>query len=111
MVDDTTVGYIGVSIAVLFFGSYAVPTKLVKTGDGVFFQWVSHGSQIQGGNNSDLSRKITVFAGKWLIIYITLNYIHRFSEFANDLFRSSALEFYWSDLSLNFGLAHSTFIL
>jgi glucose uptake protein GlcU len=40
MVDDTTLGYIGVSIAVIFFGSYAVPVKLIKTGDGVFFQWV-----------------------------------------------------------------------
>lgn len=41
MVDDTALGYIGVSIAVVFFGSYAVPVKLIKTGDGVFFQWVS----------------------------------------------------------------------
>jgi hypothetical protein len=47
MVDDTTLGYIGVSIAVIFFGSYAVPVKLIKTGDGVFFQWVSDLSQIQ----------------------------------------------------------------
>jgi len=47
MVDDTAIGYIGVSIAVAFFGSYAVPVKLVKTGDGVFFQWVSKQSQIR----------------------------------------------------------------
>lgn len=53
MVDDTTLGYIGVSIAVVFFGSYAVPVKLIKTGDGVFFQWVSDRNRIQHSNNSD----------------------------------------------------------
>jgi glucose uptake protein GlcU len=40
MVENSTLGWIGIVTAVLFFGSYGVPIKLVKTGDGVFFQWV-----------------------------------------------------------------------
>jgi hypothetical protein len=40
MIDNTTLGWFGVVTAVLFFGSYGVPIKLVKTGDGIFFQWV-----------------------------------------------------------------------
>jgi len=33
-------GSIGVLVAVLFFGTYAVPVKKYPTGDGVVFQWV-----------------------------------------------------------------------
>lgn len=33
-------GYIGVMIAILCFGTYAVPTKFIKTGDGMMFQWI-----------------------------------------------------------------------
>jgi Transmembrane family, TMEM144 of transporters len=38
---DPVVGYIGALIAVLCFGTYAVPTKFFETGDGMMFQWVS----------------------------------------------------------------------
>lgn len=33
-------GYIGVLIAVSCFGTYAVPTKFIDTGDGMMFQWI-----------------------------------------------------------------------
>jgi glucose uptake protein GlcU len=33
-------GFIGVALAVLFFGSNFVPIKKFETGDGMFFQWV-----------------------------------------------------------------------
>jgi len=34
------IGYIGVLIATLCFGSYAVPVKMFPTGDGFVFQWI-----------------------------------------------------------------------
>jgi len=34
------IGFVGAAIAVVFFGTYAVPTKLFDTKDGLFFQWV-----------------------------------------------------------------------
>jgi glucose uptake protein GlcU len=36
---DSAIGFIGAIIAVLGFGTYAVPVKLVPTGDGILFQW------------------------------------------------------------------------
>lgn len=33
-------GYIGALIAVVCFGTYAVPTKFFNTGDGMMFQWI-----------------------------------------------------------------------
>jgi len=33
-------GYVGVLVAVLCFGSYAVPVKIFPTGDGFVFQWI-----------------------------------------------------------------------
>lgn len=33
-------GFVAAGAAVVLFGSYAVPTKLVATADGLFFQWV-----------------------------------------------------------------------
>jgi hypothetical protein len=33
-------GFVAAGAAVVLFGSYAVPTKLVDTHDGLFFQWV-----------------------------------------------------------------------
>lgn len=33
-------GFVAAGAAVVLFGSYAVPTKLVATHDGLFFQWV-----------------------------------------------------------------------
>lgn len=33
-------GYLGTLLAVVCFGSYAVPIKLFPTGDGIVFQWV-----------------------------------------------------------------------
>lgn len=36
----TYVGFIGVVVAVVFFGSNFVPLKKFDTGDGIFFQWV-----------------------------------------------------------------------
>jgi len=33
-------GYVGALIAVACFGTYAVPTKFVETGDGMMFQWI-----------------------------------------------------------------------
>ena len=36
----TWLGYICAFIAVLCFGTYAVPVGLSPQGDGVFFQWV-----------------------------------------------------------------------
>jgi len=33
-------GFIGAIMAALLWGSFAVPIKLVETGDGFVFQWV-----------------------------------------------------------------------
>ena len=33
-------GYLGAAVAVLCFGTYAVPVGLVPVGDGIFFQWL-----------------------------------------------------------------------
>ena len=33
-------GFIGAIMAALLWGSFAVPIKLVETGDGFIFQWV-----------------------------------------------------------------------
>lgn len=33
-------GYLGALIAVVCFGTYAVPTKFIETGDGMMFQWI-----------------------------------------------------------------------
>jgi glucose uptake protein GlcU len=34
-------GFIGAAIAVVLWGTYAVPVKLVDTGDGIVFQWIT----------------------------------------------------------------------
>lgn len=39
-VSDEILGYIGVIIAVIFFGTNFLPVKKFDTGDGLFFQWV-----------------------------------------------------------------------
>lgn len=33
-------GYLGALVAVVCFGTYAVPTKFIETGDGMMFQWI-----------------------------------------------------------------------
>ena len=38
--NNSVLGYIGVAVAVLFFGSNFIPIKKYETGDGVFFQFV-----------------------------------------------------------------------
>jgi len=40
MAQDAGVGFIGALIAVMCFGTYAVPTKFIETGDGMMFQWI-----------------------------------------------------------------------
>lgn len=40
MMNNSVLGYIGVAVAVLFFGSNFIPIKKYETGDGVFFQFV-----------------------------------------------------------------------
>ena len=40
MMNNSIIGYIGVAVAVLFFGSNFIPIKKYETGDGVFFQFV-----------------------------------------------------------------------
>lgn len=37
---NALVGFLGALVAVLCFGTYAVPVKSFPTGDGMFFQWV-----------------------------------------------------------------------
>ena len=37
---NPTVGYIGIGLAVLFFGSNFIPIKKFETGDGMMFQFV-----------------------------------------------------------------------
>ena len=37
---NSTVGYIGIAFAVLFFGSNFIPIKKFETGDGMMFQFV-----------------------------------------------------------------------
>lgn len=37
---NSTVGYIGIVLAVLFFGSNFIPIKKFETGDGMMFQFV-----------------------------------------------------------------------
>jgi len=37
--EDHLQGFLGAIIAIIGFGTYAVPTKIVDTGDGVVFQW------------------------------------------------------------------------
>jgi len=36
---NAVLGYIGALVAVLCFGTYGVPVKVVPTGDGIMFQW------------------------------------------------------------------------
>jgi glucose uptake protein GlcU len=38
--SDVWVGWVGVVIAVVFFGSNFIPVKKFDTGDGLFFQWM-----------------------------------------------------------------------
>ncbi len=40
MAAGSAIGYIGALVAVMCFGTYAVPTKFINTGDGMMFQWV-----------------------------------------------------------------------
>jgi glucose uptake protein GlcU len=37
---NIVLGYIGALVAVLCFGTFAVPIKIVPTGDGIMFQWI-----------------------------------------------------------------------
>lgn len=37
---NSTIGYIGIVFAVLFFGSNFIPIKKYETGDGMMFQFV-----------------------------------------------------------------------
>ena len=37
---DSVIGFIGIGVAVFFFGSNFIPIKKYETGDGVFFQFV-----------------------------------------------------------------------
>lgn len=37
---NQVIGFIGAFLAAILWGSFAVPVKIVETGDGVFFQWV-----------------------------------------------------------------------
>lgn len=38
--NNLAIGWIGVAVAVLFFGSNFIPIKKYETGDGMFFQFV-----------------------------------------------------------------------
>ena len=38
--SNLLIGWIGIVIAVLFFGSNFIPIKKYETGDGMFFQFV-----------------------------------------------------------------------
>ena len=38
--NNSVLGYIGVAVAVIFFGSNFIPIKKYETGDGMFFQFV-----------------------------------------------------------------------
>ncbi|XP_072039528.1 transmembrane protein 144-like, partial [Amphiura filiformis] len=38
--SHTSIGFIAVAVAVIFFGSNIVPVKNTDTGDGMFYQWI-----------------------------------------------------------------------
>lgn len=38
--NSALIGYLGIAIAVFFFGSNFIPIKKYETGDGMFFQFV-----------------------------------------------------------------------
>lgn len=38
--SDDIFGYVGVLVAISFFGTNFLPVKKFDTGDGLFFQWV-----------------------------------------------------------------------
>ncbi|XP_033114017.1 transmembrane protein 144-like isoform X2 [Anneissia japonica] len=39
--QSDTAGYIGVIVAIIFFGTNLVPVKNANTGDGIFYQWIA----------------------------------------------------------------------
>ena len=38
--SNLLIGWVGIAIAVLYFGSNFIPIKKYETGDGMFFQFV-----------------------------------------------------------------------
>lgn len=52
-------GFIGAAVAVLCFGTYAVPVKLSPVADGIFFQWVACAAILLVGLVAQLASQAT----------------------------------------------------